>query len=195
MEVIALGLWFHDGKSQADMALVSLEGEPKVIFGDVPLDAQFAHGFLPYLPLLSGGFKLLLDSHYTNRNVDNGYPISMSQVAGNLWMEEKKKIQVLYLHHVNYSIKFYDELEVSSQKIGSRDYVHDELNFHDLHSVHSVLHWLHPGCEPSYVALRKIGQIMKRNDDGTWQMPGGMWQSITVEGKSVFACHWLWKKQ
>ena len=48
MDIIALGLWLHGGKSQTDTILVSLAGEPKVILGDVPLDLKFPHGFHRY---------------------------------------------------------------------------------------------------------------------------------------------------
>ena len=59
MQVIALGLWFHDGKSETELVLVSTAGELKVIFGDVPLDAESAHGFFAFLLFQSGKFRLM----------------------------------------------------------------------------------------------------------------------------------------
>ena len=70
MQIIALGHWFHAGKSQKDIALVRIEEEVKVIFGNVPLKETLAHGFFTFLPLDANKFQLVLAFHETNRNDD-----------------------------------------------------------------------------------------------------------------------------
>lgn len=194
MQVVALGLWFHDGCQEANLALVSIEGECKVIFRDVVLEPKSAHGFFSFLPLESGAFRLLLGFHYTNRNVDHLKPMALRQVAGNLWLEEDKKEQVLYLHHINSSFKFYDALRVSSGAIQSKDAIQRDFNLEDLSSIHSVARWLHPGKKAAYVALLKNGQgMMMRNDNGTWGEANGVWQFSSVDGMDLLACHFHWK--
>ena len=80
-------------------------------------------------------------------------PISMYQVAGNLWREEKRKVEVLHVHHVNYSVKFYDALTVSSELILAKGYVRDELNVQDPEFMHCLVQWLHPGFKPVYLGF------------------------------------------
>lgn len=193
MKIIALGHWFHAGQSQKDIALVSIEEECKVVFGNVPLTEAFAHGFFTFLPLDANKFQLILAFHKTNTN-DDVKPIAMRQVAGNLWMERQAKDAVLHLHHVNRAFILYDALKASSELLRSKDYIRNELNLEVSPCMHAIVQWLHPRCEPTYIALLKDGQgIMMKQNDGTWGKANGIWQFTNMNGQDSLTCHFHWK--
>eukprot|EP00973_Karenia_brevis_P076360 10606588-Karenia_brevis.AAC.1 len=62
------------------------------------MNEKIAHGSSYFLPLQSGGYELQLTFHYSNTNADNISPLAMTMVCGNLWHEEHKKEQALFLH-------------------------------------------------------------------------------------------------
>ena len=158
MTVHAVGYWLHAGGMPVKMILGEVGGFGHVIFGEMPIEDEYAHGHFHFLPLLNGKCKLILSFHHSNRNVDNIGVLCLEQLAGNLFYEIYEKQAMLYLHHVSSALNVYDVIYGCSQLYDTDWFVQNHLGLELSDTVHSVLMWIHPPSTPSYIALHKDGQ-------------------------------------
>ena len=182
MQVLIAGNWCRAGQPAMPLLLVQVNGSLQVVSKPPWNSVDRAHGGWDILHQTDNTLKMIMIWHYTSTNDPGMKAKTMLEVTGTLWQEKYNKKESFEIFHVNPTSRWHSllipRIMPQAKPIPEMQSMGGSRAFHSLipNALHSIITWLHPGKEPSYLALYRdsIG-VSFYQGHGQWTLPHGRW--------------------